>query len=94
MESEGVFQQNRNPQFLNHPLTPGQPPFKVQERLFADPSYPSLEKETATHSSSLAWRILWTEKPSGLQSMGLQESATTEPHHHLPLAGFLPPECR
>ena len=32
----------------------------------------SLEKETATHSSILAWRIPWTEKPGGLQSMGLQ----------------------
>ena len=32
----------------------------------------SLEKETATHSSILAWRILWTEEPGGLQSMGLQ----------------------
>ena len=29
-----------------------------------------LEKEMATHSSILAWRILWTEEPSGLQSMG------------------------
>ena len=29
-----------------------------------------LEKGTATHSSVLAWRILWTEKPDGLQSMG------------------------
>ena len=29
-------------------------------------------KEMATHSSILAWRILWTEKPGGLQSMGLQ----------------------
>ena len=26
----------------------------------------------ATHSSILAWRIPWTEEPSGLQSMGLQ----------------------
>ena len=26
----------------------------------------------ATHSSILAWKILWTEKPGGLQSMGLQ----------------------
>ena len=30
----------------------------------------SLEKGMATHSSILAWRILWTEKPGGLQSMG------------------------
>ena len=31
-----------------------------------------LEKGMATHSSSLAWRIPWTEEPGGLQSMGLQ----------------------
>ena len=31
-----------------------------------------LEKETATHSSILAWRISWTEEPGGLQSMGSQ----------------------
>ena len=37
-----------------------------------------LEKEMATHSSILAWRSPWTEEPGGLQSMGLQESDTTE----------------
>ena len=31
-----------------------------------------LEKGMATHSSVLAWRIPWTEEPSGLQSMGSQ----------------------
>ena len=31
-----------------------------------------LEKEMATHSSILAWRIPWMEEPSGLQSMGSQ----------------------
>ena len=31
-----------------------------------------LEEEMATHSSILAWRILWSEEPGGLQSMGLQ----------------------
>ena len=31
-----------------------------------------LEKEMATHSSILAWRIPWTEEPGGLQSMGSQ----------------------
>ena len=31
-----------------------------------------LEKETATHSSILAWEIPWTEEPGGLQSMGSQ----------------------
>ena len=29
-----------------------------------------LEKEMATHSSTLAWRIPWTEEPGGLPSMG------------------------
>ena len=29
----------------------------------------SLEKEMATHSSILAWKIPWTEKPGGLQFM-------------------------
>ena len=31
-----------------------------------------LEKEMATHSSNLAWRIPWTEEPGGLQSTGSQ----------------------
>ena len=30
-----------------------------------------LEKEMASHSSTLAWEILWTEEPGRLQSMGL-----------------------
>ena len=30
----------------------------------------SLEKELATHSSVLTWRIPWTEEPGGLQSTG------------------------
>ena len=37
-----------------------------------------LEKEMATHSSILAWRIPRTEEPGGLQSTGCKESATTE----------------
>ena len=32
----------------------------------------ALEKEDKKHSSILAWRIPWTEKPEGLQSMGPQ----------------------
>ena len=32
----------------------------------------SMEKEMATYSSILAWRIPWTEEPGGLQFMGLQ----------------------
>ena len=31
-----------------------------------------LEKEMATHSTILAWKISWTEEPGGLQSMGSQ----------------------
>ena len=46
---------------------------EIQEMLFwslhqEDP----LEKEMATHSSILPWRIQWTEEPGRLQSMGLQ----------------------
>ena len=32
-----------------------------------------LEKEMATHSSTLAWKIPWTEQPGRLQSMGSQK---------------------
>ena len=37
----------------------------------------SPEKEMATHSSNLAWGVLWTEEPGGLQTIGSQESDTT-----------------
>ena len=40
---------------------------RVQSLPLEDP----LEKEMATHSNILAWRIPWTEEPEGLQSMGL-----------------------
>ena len=43
----------------------------------------SLEKGMATHSSILAWRISWTEEPSGLQSMGSQsQTQLTDQHLH------------
>ena len=43
-----------------------------------------LEKEMATHSGTLAWKILWTEKPARLQSSGSRrESDTTEQLHIL-----------
>ena len=35
----------------------------------------------ATHSSILAWKIPWTEKPGGLESMGSKESDMTEYVH-------------
>ena len=41
---------------------------RVQSLGWEDP----LEKEMATHSSILAWRVLWTEELGGLQSMVLQ----------------------
>ena len=40
----------------------------VQSLGWEDP----LDEEMATQSSTLAWRIHWTEEPGGLQSMGLQ----------------------
>ena len=41
----------------------------------------------ATHSSTLAWEIPWTEEPGRLQSMGLLESDTTERlHFHFSLS--------
>ena len=37
-----------------------------------------MEKAMALHSSTLAWKIPWTEEPGRLQSMGSLESDTTE----------------
>ena len=45
----------------------------VQSLDWEDP----LEKEMATHSSILAWKIPWTEDPGRLQSMDMQESDMT-----------------
>ena len=47
-----------------------------------------LEKEMATHSSNLAWRIPWTEEPGRLQSMGLQSQAWLSNCHALILAVY------
>ena len=44
------------------------PAMRVRSLGWEDP----LEKEMATHSSTLAWRIPWMEEPGGLQSMGSQ----------------------
>ena len=48
---------------------------RIQSLDWEDP----LEKEMATHSSILAWKIPWTEEPGGLQS---KESDTTEATQH------------
>ena len=45
-----------------------------------------LEKDMATHSSTLAWKIPWTEEPGRLQSMGLQRvrhNRVTSLLHHM-----------
>ena len=48
-------------------------PPAMQETQARSPGWEDpLEDGMATHSSSLAWRILWTEEPGQLQSMGLQ----------------------
>ena len=47
---------------------------RVQSLGWEDP----LEKEMAIHSSTIAWKIPWTEEPGRLQSMGHKESDTTE----------------
>ena len=36
----------------------------------------TLEKEIATHSRIVAWKIIWTEEPGGLESMELQKNQT------------------
>ena len=43
----------------------------------------SLEEDTTTHSSILAWKIPWIEEPVELQSMGFKESDTTERLTHI-----------
>ena len=40
-----------------------------------------LDEGMATHSSNLAWRTPWTEKPGGLQSMGSQRDTTEVTEH-------------
>ena len=42
-----------------------------------------MEKEMATHSSILAWKIPWTEESGGVQSMGCKEPDMTEHMAHM-----------
>ena len=45
----------------------------MRENWVPSPDWKCLqEKEKATHSSILAWRIPWTQEPGGLQAIGLQ----------------------
>ena len=41
-----------------------------------------LEKETATHSGTLAWKIPWTEKPSRLHGVNKESDTTEKLHFH------------
>ena len=54
----------------------------------------SLEKEMATHSSTIAWKIPWTEEHGRLQSMGCKESNMTEWLHFTSLHKDGPPRWR
>ena len=52
---------------------------KVRSQGWEDP----LEEEMAIHSNILPWKIPWTEEPGWLQSLGSQESDTTEQLTHI-----------
>ena len=56
-------------EILNHPTEEIRFSHKSILKL---PSVLSAEKAMAPHSSTLAWKIPWTEEPGGLQSMGLR----------------------
>ena len=53
---------------MQHPLSQGFAHPQVRSLDWEDP----LEKEMATHSRILVWKISWTEEPGGLQSTELQ----------------------
>ena len=57
-------------------------PTKQETRIQSLGQEDPLEKEMATYSSILAREIQWTEEPGGVQSMGSQESDTTQRLNH------------
>ena len=74
----------------NLPVSAGDGGDRVRSLGWEDP----LEKEMTTHFSNLAWRIPWTEKPGGLQSMGSPRVAHNWATKHLAsLASVLEAEC-
>ena len=81
---EADYQQAHHPWLI---LTMVAQPVKnlpaTQETRSGSLSGRSLEKEMATHSRILAWRIPWTEEPGRRQSVGPQEWDTTERINHL-----------
>ena len=54
------------------------PQISITSKTFLPPSLFPLEREIATHSSILTWRIPWTEEPGGLHPWGCKELNTTE----------------
>ena len=56
------------------------PPAKQEMRVRSLGWDDLLEKDTATHSSILTWRIPWTEEPDRLQSIGSQEQNRKNTH--------------
>ena len=64
MQPPGAFLNPQVAQMVNS-LPPGQ-----ETQIWSQGQEDPLEKETATHSSILAWRIPWAEEPGGLQSIG------------------------
>ena len=54
------------------------PPAMQETRVQSLGQVDALEEEVVTHSSILAWRILWTEEPGGLQSTSHKELDPTE----------------
>ena len=71
---------------MNPPAMQEMQDTRVQSLGWEDP----LEKGMATHSSILAWRILWTEEPGGLQSVAHKESDTTEGTEHTHTSHYRP----
>ena len=53
-----------------------------------------LQKEMATHSNTLAWKIPWMEEPGRLQSMDRKEVDMTEHLHFTSMVKELPGQCR
>ena len=52
---------------------------QVRSLCYEDPP----EEEMSTHSSILAWKIQWTEKPGSLRFMGWQRVGHNEAHTHI-----------
>ena len=83
-----VFLFSPFPHYQHLSVTDSNNAFKITSLLEVNFNIPFLvEKEMATHSSTLAWKIRWMEKPGRLQSMGSQRVCHTERlHFHFSLS--------